>query len=58
MEKSLVTQVENSGLKKNHLAKVLGIKPNHFYQCLSGNRQLSIKKQDTLKQFLAAIPAA
>lgn len=45
----------DSGLKKNFIAKKLGIVPNHFYQCLSGNRRLSTKKQDALRKLLTAV---
>ncbi len=52
MEKSLIKKVEDSGFKKKALAEKLGIVPNHLYQALKGNRNLSVEKEDALKQLL------
>lgn len=55
MDQELIEKVNCSGLKKKHIAKVLKIVPNHFYQCMLGNRRLSTKKQDALRKLLATI---
>lgn len=55
MDQQLIDLVNNSGLKKKHLAKILGIVPNHFYQCLLGNRNLSSAKQTALRKLLTPV---
>ena len=52
MESELLELVEKSGYRKNFIAEKLKIVPNHFYQCLKGNRRLSVKKQNALRNFL------
>lgn len=55
MDKELIARVNDSGLKKNFIAGKLKIVPNHFYQCLKGNRQLSTKRQDALRKLLTPV---
>lgn len=55
MDKELIAQVNESGLKKKFIAQKLKIVPNHFYQCLLGNRRLSVKKQDALRKLLTPV---
>lgn len=60
----LKQKVKNSGFKYNHLAKVLDIHPQYFSMVMRGERDLSTKKEDVLREYLKdvklpeAIPAA
>jgi plasmid maintenance system antidote protein VapI len=47
--------IEKSGLKKKYLAKKIGIVPNHLYQFLAGNRNLSDKKRLQLYLLLKTV---
>jgi len=53
METLLKIKVEKSGFKQNYLAEQIGVKPNYFYMCMKGLRQLSKDKQDKLKILLS-----
>jgi hypothetical protein len=55
MDLELITMVNESGLKKKFIAQKLGIVPNHFYQCLVGNRRLSARKQHALRKLLSTV---
>jgi hypothetical protein len=52
METLLKLKVAKSGFKKKYLAEQLGIKPNYFYMCMKGLRELSKEKQDLLKKII------
>lgn len=52
MEPSLLLSIENSGYKKKHIAKKLGVTPTYLYLCMKGQRILSRKKEENLKNLL------
>lgn len=53
METLLKIKIKESGLKQSFLAEKIGVKPNYFYMCMKGLRQLSKDKQDKLKSILS-----
>jgi predicted transcriptional regulator len=53
MDKSTLEKIENSGFKKKHIAKILGVTPTYLSMCMIGTRTLSRKKENKLNELLS-----
>ena len=47
-----VDLIAKTGLKKNFIAKKIGLAPNTLYLFLAGKRNLALNKEEKLKQLL------
>jgi len=45
-------KVKVSGFRYNHLAKLIDVHPQFFSMCMRGERNLSLKKEDLLREIL------
>ena len=52
MEQSTINLIEQSGLKKKHIAKQIGVKPSMLSMAIGGERTLSPDKEAALKLLL------
>lgn len=52
MNNLIKIKIKESGLKKSFIAEKLGIQPNYFYMCLKGTRNLSLEKENKLREIL------
>lgn len=53
----LKRKIEETGITVMALSKRFGINYNHLTQCVSGRRNLSVKKEEEIMRFLRGIPA-
>lgn len=57
MTPEIVEKIKNSGFKKKYIAKKIGITPNYLHLCMTGQRTLSGRKEDSLLKLLALTAA-
>jgi plasmid maintenance system antidote protein VapI len=54
MNDTLIELIEASGYKKKFIAISIGVTPGHLSNCINGERTLSRKKEQKLKELLSA----
>lgn len=57
MTTEIIEKIQNSGFKKKYIAKKIGITPTYLHLCMTGQRTLSGRKEDSLLKLLALTAA-
>lgn len=53
----LKQKIRDSGIKMNHLAKMINVTPTYFYMCMSGERTLKPEKEKVIREFIDRMQA-